>query len=354
MDPESEEVANRFNEARGVLAEADHIFNTETTSTHRDQWPNVHRLEGATTYAQEVLSLADPRINQPPVANEMLAAATQGRDAIRAAVDSGGGNLIESANRLLGATSAIVLGPVPSDVEHLAEIRREIENARGKIESEIGEAATEIAGQKDQALTSIGEAVVAVGAHREAADQQASELGIVTSAISAENLADAYAKDAKRTEQHAKWYTWASIGTGLLSIVVAGLGVYSAGSSSELHIYISRAALGIPVALFAAYINNLASTHRREAWRLRHIDLQIRTANPFLGLLASGPREEALAALALRFFPGQEGVGFDGEGAANSNPELVELLRQLIQQQGLFRGNVSSAPSPPPASPSAQ
>jgi hypothetical protein len=343
MDAASENVATQLEVARAQLADAKQIFATETTSEHREKWPNAFRLEGATLYALEALSAADPRINEPSAAEEMAGSATQARDAIRAAVDSGGGNLIESANRLLDATAKIRTGSFPGDLEDLTNIRNEIESARGKIESQIGGAATEIASQKDQAFTSISEAVDAVSTRREAAERQASELGIFTSAISAENLADAYAEVAKRTERQARWYTCASIATGVISIAVAGIGIYTASSSTEIHTYIARAALGIPVAVFAAYINSLASTHRREAWRLRHIELQIRTANPFLGLLDNQRQKETLAALALRFFPGQEGVSFDSKSAPGSSTELIDLVRMMLQQQGI-RDATASAP----------
>lgn len=346
MNPESENVARRFNEARILLSEAERIFNEETTADHRQQWPNVYRLESATKHAQAILAVADPHITQVTAAEELVGAATQARDAIRAAVDSGGGDLISSANRLLSAASEVEPGLIPSDVAtRLGEMREEIENTRSKIEAQVSDAAAKVDGQKDQAFASIKEAVEAVDTRRKEAEQQASELGVVTSSIAATNLAEAYTEDAERTETLAWRYTFASLATGLLSIIVAGVGVYTAGTSSEVHVLIARAALGLPVALFAAYVNNLASSHRREAWRLRHIELQIKTANPFLGLLARGLREDTLAALALRFFPGQEGVSFDGESTANYTPELIELLRKLLQLQGASGGNAPSAPS---------
>jgi hypothetical protein len=334
MDPQTEQVANQFREARNALSQAERIFSDETTDQHRDQWPNVYRLEDATKHALSVLALADPHITQETSANELAASAAQARDAIREAVDSGGGDLNGSANRLLSAISQLEAGPISHEVAQLDELREEIESTRGQIKTQIGEAAAEVAGQKDQAFASIKEATEAVDARREAADQQASELGLVTSSIAAENLADAYAVEAKRTETQAKRYTWSSLAIGVLSVAVTVIGLLTVKEASSFQTVIGHAAFGIPVALFAAYINSLASTHRREAWRLRHIELQIRTANPFLGLLESGRREETLAALALRFFPGQEGVSFDGKGNAMAAPELIELLRTVLQRQG--------------------
>ncbi|HEV7482686.1 MAG TPA: hypothetical protein VGO13_06265, partial [Solirubrobacterales bacterium] len=218
-------------------------------------------------------------------------------------------------------------------------------NTKGKVEAQISSAGTEIDLQKEQAAASIREAVAAVDIQREATERQAKELGVTTSAIAAENLANAYADVARRTEHQATRYTWASLSTYFFSIGVAGAGIYTAQHTSEIKVYIARAALGIPFALFATYLNSLASTHRREAWRLRHIELQIKTANPFLGLLSSERREETLAALALRFFPGQEGVSFDGEHSADLSPDVVALLRQLIVQQGTGAALPASKPA---------
>lgn len=352
LDPQSEKIANQFREAGSALSEAERIFDEETTTQHREQWPNVHRLEAATKYAQGVLVLADPHITQEAAANELTASAAQARDAIRAAVDSGGGDLNGSANRLLSATSQIEPGSIPQDVPGLGQLREEIESTRGQVKAQIGEAAAQVAGQKDQAFAAIKEAVEAVGSRREAADQQASELGLVTSAIAAENLADAYAIEAKRTEKQAKRYTWSSLAVGVLSVAVTVIGLLTVKEASGFETVIGHAAFGIPVALLAAYINSLASTHRHEAWRLRHIELQIRTANPFLGLLDSGRREETLAALALRFFPGQEGVSFDGKGNGMPAPELAELLRTMLQQQGPG-SQIPSARTAQPPDPSA-
>lgn len=90
--------------------------------------------------------------------------------------------------------------------------------------------------------------------------------GLTTSAIAAENLANAYAEVVRKTEGQAKRYTWGSLLTYLFSILVAGVGIYTtAQHTSEVETFVARAALGIPFALFGTYINSLASNHRREA-----------------------------------------------------------------------------------------
>ncbi|HEY0319210.1 MAG TPA: hypothetical protein VGC49_13080 [Solirubrobacterales bacterium] len=344
LDQTSDQVAAQFSQASDELSSAQRIFNEDTTADHRQQWPNVYRLESATKLAQDALAAADPKTTRLDAAQELAAAAMQTREAIRAAVDSGGGDLIGSADRLLRATSEIEPGFVPPDVaRNLSQIQGEIESTKGKIEGQISEAGAAVGAQRDQAVSLMNEAVKAVSTGREAAEQQAGELGLVTTTIAAHNLAETYAVEAKRTEQQTARYTWSSLVMGVVSVLVTIVGLLTVKEPSSFQTVIAHAAFGLPVALFAAYINSLATTHRREAWRLRHIELQIRTANPFLGLLNTVRREETLAALALRFFPGQEGVSFDGKGALETTPELIDLLRRMIVQQG---GNTPTGSTP--------
>jgi hypothetical protein len=142
LDETSERVAARLSEAQGKLSETERILNEETTAQHRTQWPNVYRLENATKHAQELLALADPCITQIAAADEVVASAEQARNAIRAAVDSGGGDLIGSADRLLNATAEIKPGrespadataAVASAGERLDEIEQEIESRKAAL-----------------------------------------------------------------------------------------------------------------------------------------------------------------------------------------------------------------------------
>lgn len=143
LDETSEQVVARLSETKGLLSEAQRIFNEETTAQHRAQWPNVYRLESATQHAQKILALADPRITQVAAANELADSAMQARDAIRAAVDSGGGDLIGSADRLLNATAQIKPEPLlpeavqvaaSSTVEQLNEVQQALEAGSRDLE----------------------------------------------------------------------------------------------------------------------------------------------------------------------------------------------------------------------------
>jgi hypothetical protein len=137
LDETSAQVAARLTETQGILSEAERIFAEETTAQHRDKWSNVYRLESATKHAREILALADPRITQLAAADELVASAIQARDAIRAAVDSGGGDLIGSADRLLNAAAQVKLSKDAASVavERLNEVQREIEDKEAALES---------------------------------------------------------------------------------------------------------------------------------------------------------------------------------------------------------------------------
>jgi hypothetical protein len=242
------------------------------------------------------------------------------------------GQLLESAE-----------GPRPG------ALRRQWEDLVAKTEADrdrIAGVAAELSGQREQAFDAINEATEAVKIRRTEADRQADELGLVTSAIAAENLANAYAEDAQRTEQQSSRFTVASLVIGALSVAASLTGLVTAQAGSGFDTIIARAAFGLPVALLAAYVNNLATAHRREAWRLRHIELQIRTANPFLGLLDSDRRRETLAALALRFFPGQENVGSEPKEQQSLPLDLIEALRVLLREQ---QPKAVVSPTPMPA-----
>src|SRR3979490_2324131 len=134
-DTTSEQVSARLAWAQGVLAEAKRIFDEEATAEHRSQWPNVFRLESATEHAQKTLTLADPQITQEDAVNELVESATQARDAIRAAVDSGGGVLIGSANRPLTATSQVRLLSSDVDIAASAAIERFAEAERDVLKA---------------------------------------------------------------------------------------------------------------------------------------------------------------------------------------------------------------------------
>jgi hypothetical protein len=200
--------------------------------------------------------------------------------------------------------------------------------------AQISAAASQVTERRDGAITSINSEEEAIRDRRASAEQAADELGLVLSDVAAHSLAKDYGKDAKRTDNQARGYTIVSISLGCLSIAASLYGLLTLKEGSGIDTALARAAFGLPFALFIPYMNSLASAHRKEAWRLRHVELQIRTANPFLTLLDDERRKETLATLALRFFPGQEAIEKGDDAQTPSVPlDLIQALRLLLKEQ---------------------
>lgn len=124
--------------------------------------------------------------------------------------------------------------------------------------------------------------------------------------VAADHLAKEYAEQAKKMEDSAKRYTASAIIAGVLTIGAAIASVVLLfGSSADPGAIFSKFAFTLPLIAFAAYLGGLAASHRRMAWHWRHIELQIRTAEPFIAGLDDADRKSLLALLAMRFFPGQ-------------------------------------------------
>jgi len=237
----------------------------------------------------------------------------------------------------------LALEPVPLNA------RKRWEELVAKATSDgeqITTAAAVVSTQREQAVATIAEQEEAVKARRSSAEGAADELGLVLSDVAAQSLANAYAKEAKRTENQARWYTWLALVIGALSVAAAVYGLVTLKVGSSWDKAVARAAYGLPSALFIPFVSSLASVHRKEAWRLRHIELQIRTANPFLTLLDDDRRKETLATLALRFFPGQEHVDSDTTDVQSMPLEIIEGIGKLLREQ---KPAVVSAPTPPTA-----
>jgi hypothetical protein len=220
-------------------------------------------------------------------------------------------------------------GPFPLPAAtRLEEILSRSEDAGNRI-STISE---EVVGRREEAVEAIDSEQAAVTSRRENAESAADELGLVLGDVAAHSLAKDYAKGAQRTERQARGYTAASIVLGCLAIAASVTGLLTLKEGSAIDTALARFAFGLPFAIFIPYMNSLASAHRKEAWRLRHVELQIRTANPFLTLLDDDRRKETLAALALRFFPGQEAIG-SSEESPSTPLDVIEALRLLLKDQ---------------------
>ncbi|MBA3807201.1 MAG: hypothetical protein H0X28_02210 [Solirubrobacterales bacterium] len=97
------------------------------------------------------------------------------------------------------------------------------------------------------------------------------------------SLAEAYSLRAEQEERLGHRYTLWSLGLGVMTVsVIALVAILTLKEHTSVTTAAQRAAFGIPLALLAAYVNRLASAYRNQAWKLRHLELQLRTLNPFL------------------------------------------------------------------------
>jgi hypothetical protein len=199
-----------------------------------------------------------------------------------------------------------------------ARSSREAFNAEiSEVESSRQEAIREIEGHED-----------AVEVERKRLEELGKKIETLAHDAAADELAKQYANQAKRNERTAFWFTFAAVAVGLVAAAVA---VYftlehADDRDPDLAEGLVKAAVALPVALFAAYLGRLGSRYRHMAWRWRHVELQLRTAEPYIAELSPERRVALIEVLALRFFPGQ-GLDLEGVSVADDGPGLSALAR---------------------------
>jgi hypothetical protein len=195
---------------------------------------------------------------------------------------------------------------------------RAVNDARAQALSEIRENAEEITSERDRVRGLVGETTRLV------------------QDVAADNLASEYADRAKGASRRAGRWTLATLVVSVTAIAIAALFVLiGLAEHHDVSTVLSRAAISLPLLAMATYLNHLGGEERRDARNWTHIELQIRTARPYLGNLDDTLRAEVQAALALRFFPGQSQ---DPHGAAtNDDPEeALRFVRELRSRNQLI------------------
>lgn len=194
-----------------------------------------------------------------------------------------------------------------------AEVEQ-VEQARmGSIDA-IKEHETAVEGERKR-LEDLGHTVETL-AHEAAADE----------------LSRQYAQQAKRSERISYGFTTAALLVGAGAAVLAAVFTLEQARDQDPDVLLglAKAAIAIPIALFAAYLGRLAGSYRNVAWRWRHMELQLRTAEPYIAELDGPHRARIIEALALRFFPGQpihpEGVeGGPPSPGSEASPVSIQL-----------------------------
>jgi hypothetical protein len=218
-------------------------------------------------------------------------------------------------------------------------------------QARITTAADSVAGERDVANQQISATIQQAEEHGEEIARLANDLGVLTNKAGAISLAEAYSHRAEAEEMRGQLYTRVSVALGVVTVIVIALvAILTLKEHTSVTTAAQRAAFGLPLALLAAYINRLASAYRDQAWKLRHVELQLRTVNPFLAGLEDQRRKEVLAELALLFFPGHEVL--DKPSGAPPAPaavsldadQVLSLLGRLVQRESLGSSPTGSAP----------
>lgn len=206
-----------------------------------------------------------------------------------------------------------------------------------------------VRGQRESASTQIAAEIEQARDRGAEIERLANDLGVLANVAGSVSLARSYADRAAHEERLANRYTYAWLGLAALSVVSAGVIAFlTLNEHTSVSTAAQRAAFAIPVALFAAVISRLAHAYRQQAWKLRHVELQIKTSNPFLAGLDESDRKKVLADLALRFFPGQSVP--DGQPPLSDtsvDPAIYQLTPEQLVDVLIRAAQGGRVPQPP-------
>lgn len=228
------------------------------------------------------------------------------------------------------------LSAAAAAIDHLGKprpsgARAQWDDLVGEVQPQIREIAAAAIGartERDRVLAEMEKERERVAAARRTVDDVAREVGALASKAGGLALARDYGTRADVIEKRANRFTWASIGiAALVGAIAIALAVDAGQDPNPLKSVLQKAPITIPFLLVNLYVGRLASSFRSEAVQLRHIELQIRTANPFLSALDDGRRKAVLAMLALRFFPGQT---LPVPSHTSEPPDVAEALGTLL------------------------
>jgi hypothetical protein len=109
------------------------------------------------------------------------------------------------------------------------------------------------------------------------------------------------------------------------------VGIHAATSSASAESVIGKALVTVPLLAIAAYLGSIAASTRRMGWHWRHVELQIKTAEPFIAELDDDTRKALQAALAIRFFPGQ-GQDPQQSGTQTESLDLSNVIAEVFRE----------------------
>jgi hypothetical protein len=297
-------------------------------------------------YAKRVAAAGVPTPFLVNYLNNMLADATYRADGVALARELAGSGLqfdyagqaqaLAQQGDVGNATALLELSTLPSTAGAQQAWNTLLVSAQASL-VQIRDQETQASAEREKAVAAILQHEQAVGDDRQRLRELAEQVDALVHAVTSEQLAREYAEQAKKEEGAAGNYTWAALIvaglTAVLTLAFAGLVLFGDHDAADV---LGKASLAIPLLAFAAYVGKLAGDHRRMAWHWRHVELQIRTADPFIAPLDDPTRKAILAALALRLFPGQ---AQDPQRGGAEAPDPTAFLTELARPPS----------SPPPA-----
>jgi hypothetical protein len=186
--------------------------------------------------------------------------------------------------------------------------------------AEIQSAAAVVNVTRDEAVEAIRDHEAALQEARERVERLVDDTSSLVHGVTADHIAKAYAERAKGALASAGKWTIAAIVVGIAGALWAvAVAIHAFTESQSVSETVGKVLVSLPILVVAGYLASIASNNRRMGWHWSHIELQIRTAEPFIANLDDDTRNRLLAALAIRFFPGQ---GQDPQQGAASSERL--------------------------------
>ena len=294
----------------------------------------------ATVYAQNLAASADP--SQRDAAGEFFRLAQQFPSVIDpfaqavAALQQGNRPLAEE---LLRDSVTAPLAGIREQADRL------VQDADHRLRA-IGETEARATAEADHAIAQIRESLEQVRREQEDLSSVARQAGALASGTSATVQARDYSERANRVERRAERLTLLSV---VLAVGIAAGAIAlaaSGGGDTGVDDAARRAAFALPLVFVNLYLARLAGSFREEAIRWRHIELQMKSAIPFLGGMAPDRREDVLAALAAGFFPGQPMPGDHSDAAP---PDIAAVLTAALDQSRSRATTTGQDAKPAPA-----
>lgn len=181
--------------------------------------------------------------------------------------------------------------------------------------------------------TQMNDDASAIAAERTRIEELVAETTSLIQNVAADNLASEYASRAKAAATRARRWIYATLAAGVTAfLIAAGFVLVGLARHHDVGTVLARAAISLPLLALGAYLNKQSSDERRDARNWTHIELQIRTARPYLGNLPEALRDEVQAALALRFFPGQAQDPHGGPVAESDPEDSLRLIKEILGQ----------------------